>query len=221
MAGVKRCANGNKLCMARRQNAWRLALALGSVAVVLSRLVTTRRQRHWLQHRRGEGRAAATGHEIRPEPGDILLFHHVARLRDVLIVLVTRSPFYHAALYAGDMQVIEARPQGVRQNDLKGREHNFVVLPAPAGKGEAALAWARGQIGDPFDRMDFLVIFLEHLLIHWHINYSTPGKYTCAEFVTTAFRQVGVDLVPGKDADEVAPADLAHLLPQATIPVST
>jgi uncharacterized protein YycO len=180
--------------------------------------VSRRMRRGWLAHRRGEGPAAEEGAEIPPRPGDILLFHHVARLRDVLITMVTHSPFYHTALYAGNGRVIEARPQGVIDNDLRGREHNFVVIPAPEGKGEAALTWARGQLGAPFDRFDFLVIFLEHVFTHWHINYTPHGKYTCAELVVTAYQQAGVRLIPEKDVDEIAPADLARLLPPASCP---
>ncbi len=186
--------------------------------MVAARLIATRRTRAWNRHQRGRDPAHTEGREIDPKPGDILLFHHVARLRDILIVLVTRSPFYHAALYAGEMRVIEARPQGVIHNDLKGREQNFVVLPAPQAKGEAALAWAKCQLGARFDRGDFLIIFLEHIFTHWHINYTTPDMYTCAELVTAAFQQAGVELVPGKDPDEVAPADLARLLPPAAQP---
>lgn len=199
------------------KRSWGLGLSIVAGAVIGERALFAWRQRGWLTRRRGEG--AATGaNEITPHPGDILLFTHGPRLRDVLIVMVTRSPFYHAALYAGDGQVIEARPQGVIHNDLQGREHHFAVLPAPEGKGEAALAWAKAHLGARFDRLDLLVIFLEHLFTHWHINYTPGDKYTCAELVATAFQHAGVRLVPEKELDEIAPADLARLLPPAVQP---
>jgi hypothetical protein len=188
-----------------------LVLALGGATLAWA--VSRRMRRGWLAHRRGEGPAAAQEQE--PRPGDILLFHHVARFRDVLIVWVTRSPFYHAALYADAGHVVEARPRGVGRNSLRGRERNFVVIPAPEGQGEAALAWANTQLGAPFDRWDLWVIFLEHLFTHWHINYNPHGKYTCAELVATAYQHAGVRLVPEKELDEIAPADLARLLPPA------
>ncbi len=166
----------------------------------------------WLAHRRGEGPGSTAAGDIVPRPGDILLFHHVARLRDVLITMVTHSSFYHTALYAGDGQVIEARPQGVIRNDLRGREQNFVVIPAPEGRGRAALTWAEGQLGAPFDRLDFLVVFLEHVFKHWHINYTPHGRYTCAELVVTAYQQAGVRLIPEKDVDEIVPGDLVRYL---------
>lgn len=147
-----------------------------------------------------------------PYPGDILLFFRPARKRDYIIQMFTNSPFYHAALYAGEGQVIEARPRGVARNDLRGREENFVVAPAPEGKGAEALAWAETRIGDAFNRNDMLVIALEHLFTHWDINYTTPNEYTCAEFVTTAYQHAGVRLFPDLDLDEVAPANLAAFL---------
>jgi hypothetical protein len=196
---------------------WGLAALLVAVGV-LGGLITWKKRRGWLAHRRGEGPSGEARAERAPCPGDILLFHHVARLRDVLITMVTHSPFYHTALYAGDGHVIEARPQGVIHNDLRGREQNFVVIPAPEGQGEAALTWARGQLGASFDRFDFLVIFLEHVFTHWHINYTPHGRYTCAELVVTAYQQVGVRLIPEKAVDEIAPGDLARLLPAASLP---
>jgi uncharacterized protein YycO len=200
-----------------RKRWWWLGLSVVASAVVGERLVFAWQQRAWLTRRRGEG-SASGAKLITPQPGDILLFHHVARLRDVLITMVTHSPFYHAALYAGNQHAVEARPQGVICNELWGREHNYVVLPAPEGKGEAALAWAKGQLGAKFDRLDLLVIFLEHLLTHWHINYTPHDKYTCAELVATAFDHAGVRLVPDKALDEIAPADLARLLPPTSLP---
>jgi len=200
-----------------RKRWWWLGLSIVASAVVGERALFAWRQRGWLTRQRGEAPASGAK-EITPQPGDILLFTHGPRLRDILIVMVTHSPFYHTALYAGDEHVIEARPQGVISNDLQGREHTFVVLPAPEGKGEAALAWAKGQLGAKFDQMDVVVILLEHLFTHWHVNYTPGDKYTCAELVAAAYQHVGVRLVPDKDLDEITPADLARLLPPSSLP---
>ncbi|HSC48024.1 MAG TPA: hypothetical protein VLG68_08050 [Gammaproteobacteria bacterium] len=200
--------------MQRRRWWGLLALVGGAAALVRWRL--TPRRRAWLTHRRGEGPTAAAGQEIEPRPGDILLFHHIARLRDLLITMVTHSPFYHTALYAGDGHVVEARPQGVIFNDLQGREQNFVVVPAPEDKGEEALAWAKTRLGAKFDRLDFGIIFLEHVFKFWHINYTPKDRYTCAELVASAYEHAGVRLVPEKAIDEVEPADLARLIPAST-----
>ena len=152
-----------------------------------------------------------------PQPGDILLFYRPRRGRDYFIRWLTRSPFYHAALFAGDNTVVEARPAGVGHNDLAGREDGFVVIPAPEARGAAALAWAKTQIGDKFDRKDFLVIWLEHVFVGWHINYAPPGRYTCAELITAAFRQAGFDPFPGEENSEIDPGDWAKYLPHAEV----
>jgi len=148
-----------------------------------------------------------------PKPGDILLFYRPWRGRDYFIRWVTRSPFYHTAIYAGNGTVIEARPKGVSHNDLRGREDAYLVIPAPENKGEAALAWAKTRIGDPYDPLDGLVIGLEHVFVRWHINYTPPGRYTCAGFVTAAFEQAGFIPFPGRDYHDIAPADWACYLP--------
>ena len=144
-------------------------------------------------------------------PGDILLFARARRGRDYLIKLFTGSRFYHAALYAGDNQVIEAKPKGVACNSLEGRDADFVVVPAPEGKGDAALAWAKTQIGAGYDRVDMLVVLLEHLFVRFHLNVVPYGKYSCAEFVATAFDHAGLRLFPDRDLDDVEPKDFAQL----------
>lgn len=156
-----------------------------------------------------------------PEPGDILLFAH-ARGLNRLITWFTHSQYYHVAIYAGAAHVIEARPQGVVRRDLRGPEgtHYAAVLPAPGGKGTAALAWAEGQIGAGYDRWDLLVILLEHLFRHLHLNYTPRGKFSCGEFVAEAFRHAGVDLFPGRESSEIVPADFARLLPAGIRPRS-
>jgi len=155
----------------------------------------------------------------KPQPGDILLFFRPARGRDYVIRWVTRSPFYHAALYAGGYEpgsVIEARPQGVIHDSLAGRERNYLVVTAPEGKGAEALAWAKTQLGAQYDRLDQLTILLEHLFVRWHINYVPHGRYTCAELVATAYAQAGVCLVPGHGLDGLDPGDLAvRLVPES------
>ena len=111
-------------------------------------------------------------------PGDILLFHN-ARGLNRLIAGFTGSPFYHAALYAGEGNVVEAITSGVVRRDLRGRESDFVVAPAPEGKGEAALAWAETQIGDAYDDIDIAVIILDRLCRFLHFNYTPGDKFSC------------------------------------------
>jgi hypothetical protein len=86
------------------------------------------------------------------------------------------------------------------------------VIPAPEGRGEAALAWARTQTGDRFDRLDFLVILLDRIVGRLKIHYEPFGKYSCGEFVARAFREAGVVLFPDLQDADVEPADFARFV---------
>jgi len=148
-------------------------------------------------------------------PGDILLFSR-ARGINRIITWATRSPFYHVALYTGDFQVVEARPRGVVARDLRKRDGGgvcFKVVPAPEGKGVGAVVWARTQIGDSYDVVGVLVLVLERLFVTLNLNYTARDKFSCAEFVATVYREVGVTLFPDLLPRDVVPADFERLLP--------
>jgi len=127
---------------------------------------------------------------------------------------VTRSPYYHAALFDRDTFTIEARQRGVVRRDLRSKEggHTWTVIPAPPGYGPAALEWARSQIGDKFDRLDLLVILIDRVFRPLQIHYEPFGKYSCGEFVARAYREAGVVLFPELQDADVEPADFARSL---------
>jgi hypothetical protein len=133
----------------------------------------------------------------------------------VIITFLTRSPYYHVALFEKDTFTIEARQRGVVRRDLRSKEggHSWTVIPAPQGHGGPALDWARSQIGDKFDRLDFLVILIDRIVGRLKIHYEPFGKYSCAEFVARAFREAGVVLFPELQDADVEPADFARFLP--------
>ena len=154
----------------------------------------------------------------RASPGDILLFSRAQGGLGFFISLFTRSPYYHVALFEQDTFTIEARQRGVVRRDLRSKEggHTWTVIPAPQGRGEAALAWACTQIGDQFDRFDFLVILLDRIVGRLKIHYEPFGKYTCGEFVAHAYREAGVVLFPDLQDADVEPADFARFVPTKT-----
>jgi hypothetical protein len=116
--------------------------------------------------------------------------------------------------------VTEARPQGVVARDLRGPEgtHFCAILPSPEGKGGKALAWAKTQISGRYDRWDILVIALEYIFIHLHLNYAPPGRFSCGKFVARAFAEASVRLFPSQENADVIPGDFARLLPPGTAP---
>ena len=149
-------------------------------------------------------------------PGDILLFYHATGISH-LIPVFTNSPFFHVAIYAGGNEVIECRPSGVIRRNLTQVEeddvHYFIVIPAPVGTGRRALAWAETQIGSNYDHIGAVMMFLDRLFTSFHVQYVTPGAWTCAQFVAAAYEQAGVRLLPDLANDDVEPGDFARFLP--------
>ncbi len=143
--------------------------------------------------------------------GDILLFHNAKGINKFITVL-TGSPFYHAALYSGDGTVVEAITSGVVIGDLSGREKDYIVVPSPHDRGEEAMLWAETQIGDGYDFMDLAFIFLERICKVIHFNYTSAGKYSCGEFVATAYDKAGVHNYPKNELSEVIPGDFAQFV---------
>lgn len=133
----------------------------------------------------------------------------------MFISLLTRSTYYHVAIFDRETFTIEARQRGVVRRDLRAKEggHTWTVIRAPGGSGPAALAWATSKIGAKFDRLDFLVILLDRILMRLRLHYNPVGKYSCGEFVAKAFAEADVRLFPDLELADVEPADFARLLP--------
>ena len=150
------------------------------------------------------------------KPGDILLFDQPKGGLGAIISLVTRSTYYHVAIFDEATYTIEARQRGVVRRDLRTPEggHTFTVIAAPEGKGQLALDWARAKIGAKFDRLDFLVILIDRFVTRLRLHHHGFGAYSCGEFVAKAFSAAGVRLFPDLNDDDVEPADFARLLPK-------
>ena len=132
----------------------------------------------------------------------------------MLVSLLTRSPYYHVALGIDSKRLVEAMANGVVQSDIESkRGEHFLVTPAPNKKAERAVRWAKGKIGDGYDPNDLVAIALERTFKGLHVHFVTGDRYTCAEFVTMAFKEAGHILFPDLDPEEVIPADFARLLP--------
>jgi hypothetical protein len=148
-----------------------------------------------------------------PRPGDLLLFYGGCRL-GWWIERVTRSPFYHVALYDGAGFVIDAVPRGVvrRRIDDGTTGTRHVVAPAPDGSGEVALAWAKQQIGRRFDALGMFVVLGHLALGRAPLRYQPTRRFTCSHLAAEALRQAGVVIAPGRGAGLVVPADFACLV---------
>lgn len=144
----------------------------------------------------------------------MLLFSQPKGGLGVVITFVTRSPYYHVAIFEKETFTIEARQRGVVRRDLRSNEggHTFTVIPAPGGAGPVALDWARSKIGSKFDRLDFLVILIDRVITRMRLPYHRFGAYSCGEFVTMAFAAAGERLFPDLNDGDVEPADFARFL---------
>jgi hypothetical protein len=100
------------------------------------------------------------------------------------------------------------------RRELRTREggHTFTVIPAPEGRGQVALDWARAKIGAKFDRLDFLVILIDRFFTRLRLHYHGFGAYSCGELVAKAYSAAGVRLFPDLEDDDVEPADFTRFL---------
>jgi hypothetical protein len=157
---------------------------------------------------------------LRPEPGDVLLFHGPEKWRGRLISWFTRSRFYHVGIYAGNGHVIEARiPRVVRRDltDLDGCR--FVVLRAPSAEaGRRALAWAEARVGEPYDLWGVAAAALARVsprrVAPLLCRLCRAGRHVCGGFVARAFSEgAGVPLLPAARVSDalLVPADFAVL----------
>ncbi|MDQ6768121.1 MAG: hypothetical protein M3Z41_09970 [Candidatus Eremiobacteraeota bacterium] len=146
-------------------------------------------------------------------PGDILLFYR-PKGRDLIISLLTKSPYFHVALCVAPNVIVEAVPKGVRQRDLRASpdRHPFHVIPGFAAQREAAVQWALSQVGDGYDDVDLLVIVLHRLFKLFRINRVVGDRYTCGEFVASAYEHAGRRLFPDIDSEDAVPADFERFL---------
>ncbi len=113
--------------------------------------------------------------------------HH--SLASVLIRLVTWSPWSHVAIATEDGTVIESRALsgGVVERPisqaLSGASRiEWVSVPCP--DPEAAIAWARTQLGQRYDWSAAIGIGL-------HRRWDRTGRWYCSELVEAALAQAG------------------------------
>ena len=154
--------------------------------------------------------------------GDIMLFYHprgVARL----ISFFTRSPYYHVAIAENPNELIEAVPRGVVRTSLASKgKARFVIVSSPGKEpAKAALHWAESKVGDGYDPSDLLAIALDRIFTQVHVNLVHGDRFTCGEFIATAFKETGVVLFPDLDLEDVVSADFARLLPKGNIAKET
>lgn len=76
------------------------------------------------------------------------------------------------------------------------------------------MAWALAQVGDGYDSADLAVIILHRIFKMFKINHTVGDRFTCGEFVASAYEHAGRRLFPDIDTEDVVPADFARFLPE-------
>lgn len=152
-------------------------------------------------------------------PGSIALFYR-PHGSAWLISLFTKSPYYHVAIALSENELIEALPSGVVKTALvKKRHEHFYLIPPPSKKAaETAIEWAESKLGAGYDPADLIAIACDRIFARLHVYVARKDRFTCGEFVATAYDKAGHDLVPDAELELVVPADFGPLLPQGAIP---
>lgn len=145
------------------------------------------------------------------ERGDLVLFEPDGTAGAKLIEVLTHSHYHHVALYDGDGQVIEAMPSGVRSYPIGARPVIGLRPPVDAEQKHTAIEWAHAQIGDPYDTRGLFLIAVDRMLPKLREGNPRSKRYTCAVFVSEAYHHAGVELLPGRDWNNIVPGDFLAL----------
>lgn len=137
-----------------------------------------------------------------------------------IISRFTGSPYNHAFLVLDHANVWEARPRGAGLASLQ----DYIAMGARFSEDtltkdqrDSITRWAVDHIGVRYGFLDIGALAL-HIALHldwaplWWI-IGREHRLICSQAVAMAYQQAaGITLVPGKDAQEVTPADLAERL---------
>jgi hypothetical protein len=138
-------------------------------------------------------------------PGDIILCLSSGALLDRLIAW-SQGPFVHAAL-VGDGHLVEqvwtAREADLDEYAAIGWAYR--VQASDEGR-RAAVAWAEGHLGAPYDVEELLRDAARFDLHVWPRRLPRLRRWTCSGFVATAYAAAGVILT---HAPYCSPVDLA------------
>lgn len=170
------------------------------------------------------------------QAGDILLTA-ANGVTSIGIRLAMLAPVSHAALYAGDGQVVEAVGEGVRQRSLEEvlAEESVVVAFRHPGVDEQSAArlrsFALGKVGTRYSHVGVMLhapFALQRRLCELplvpsgvrdfcvrgvatiQLGASSNERFFCSQLVMEAYRQAGLPITTA-DPRWVSPADILHM----------
>ena len=149
--------------------------------------------------------------------GDLVLFEPDGTIGSTLIDIATHSHYHHIALFDGDdaegaNMVIEAMPGGVRHYPIGPRKVIGLKLAVALPQKLIAIQWAKSKIGDPYDTRGVIMIGVDRVFPHLRDGNPAANRYSCAVFISEAYHHAGIELLPGRDWNDLVPGDFLQLL---------
>ena len=143
--------------------------------------------------------------------GDVLLFFGGNGFVDKEIEHYENSMFTHAAVAIDDKQIIEAWWDGVRVTTIDGRGP-FAIFRADldAVLQEDIKMFAVGSVGKRYNYEGLVGFLIEKWMKLKHNPFGSQHSVWCSQLVFECFLASGINLVPGKEAEDITPADLAN-----------
>lgn len=140
---------------------------------------------------------------VRLQPGDALIYRPSSWMGR-LIAIKSWSNYSHIEMVVGTNRVIAARRGGVGHYDIRWSELGAIVRPPNTFDSKSALLWfdryANGQKYDVFGLLRFFTL-----------GKQSTDQMFCSELATRFYREGGVGVFAGYDADLIPPGWYATL----------
>lgn len=146
--------------------------------------------------------------------GDVVLYHGGNNWISRVIKRVTRSEYSHVGVYVGDGFVAEAQLNGfvyTHKFDPKDYEgvNVYRLKKDKRFKKSVFREVVNNYIGRRYGFLDLIRIFI---FTYTGLKTSRRSKgMICSEAVAQVYRDLGVDLFPGRNLDFVTPACFGRL----------
>lgn len=144
--------------------------------------------------------------------GDVILVRGRGII-SLLIRLVTRSKYSHVALALSDKHVLEIDwKYRLKINEIHYNHYDIYRFYRELNHDEIfkLLNFAYSVIGTKYDFKQIFSLFLEYTFnIKSDYLFNNPKKLICSDVVDLAYKEIGVDLIPNKEYQNVTPHDVS------------
>lgn len=159
-----------------------------------------------------------------PNLGDFCVIGHGSSLTAMTIETFTGSPYYHAAIFVGNGDVIEARPEGVGAAPIGSWTNRTILwsnLDLTDEQRKNICESARAMAGIPYSWVDIVALGLSA----WGITpewvwkrLERSDRLICSQLVARCYHLAGINLIPSKADCRITPGDLADVIEHKPVP---